>query len=442
MDTLHNTLCSDATRQSERDFPRTSSHNGFTDGTKMVCNARVGNMLIFLCVTYTNSGMGLLRKGLRDEGISQHDFQRCIKLQLGFQKWVHEHNSIVEVKKAKPLLVEFMDLLKKCFPREEGNKWKVSKYHSLACMLYYIGKFGSADNFTGETGERLLTRIVKDVAKQTQQVPAKFAEQLGNRMFESQVLEHAFEYAVKPALGLDYTKVNNKEAVGVSGKYDLHVGMMDHHGRVGSIKVVWDFKDRNKLKLGISEGMKAAILKFHSMCKCPAPIYAYGYTSYTKFFDDIGESVLFHANEMYRGGPWYDWCFVQFNDANVRRKKDSVCPAKLLGFIKYINPGTPTPNLFEQHTLEEIEDKAMVDDTLYAVVHAAAAYLPMHELEREFLKTFQLGDVGTCIYIVPVDSIIAPCFVLDNYGRDRTGHTHMCVLPYRKWGNYIRRQLV
>ena len=61
---LHQLLSSQSTRQSEKDFPRTSMRNGLTDGTKMGGKERVGNMAILLCLTYTKEGRDLLRYGL------------------------------------------------------------------------------------------------------------------------------------------------------------------------------------------------------------------------------------------------------------------------------------------------------------------------------------------------------------------------------------------
>ncbi len=46
-------------------------------------------------------------------------------------------------------------------------------------------KFGSANNFSGNIGERALKRIVKDHAEKTQRQPDKFAKQCAIREYES-----------------------------------------------------------------------------------------------------------------------------------------------------------------------------------------------------------------------------------------------------------------
>jgi len=54
--------------------------------------------------------------------------------------------------------------IKLCFPRTDGNP----KIHALAKMPTNMLKFGSANNFCGQIGERALKRIIKDNAQQTQ----------------------------------------------------------------------------------------------------------------------------------------------------------------------------------------------------------------------------------------------------------------------------------
>ena len=58
-----------------------------------------------------------------------------------------------------------IDLIKKIFKRTDENGWNIPKIHLLAKMIYYMLKFGSAKDVSGQTGERALKEIVKDPAK-------------------------------------------------------------------------------------------------------------------------------------------------------------------------------------------------------------------------------------------------------------------------------------
>ena len=63
-------------------------------------------------------------------------------------------------------------------------------------------------------------------------------------------------------------------------------------------------------------------------------------------------------------------------------------------------------------SLVDINDKNMIDDTMYAVIHMATSYVSRKELERSFVIEFTLGHPKECVYVVSVENITDPfvCF--------------------------------
>jgi hypothetical protein len=61
-----------------------------------------------------------------------------------------------------------INLIKECFPRDEGWGWNLSKMQAFAKMPHNMLKFGSATIFSGNIGEQALEGIVKDHAEKTQ----------------------------------------------------------------------------------------------------------------------------------------------------------------------------------------------------------------------------------------------------------------------------------
>ena len=210
LDALFSGLVQDAARQSDCDFPRMSMRGGVTDPVKLTGSERIGNLNLFLCLSYTGSGVALLRPGWEQNNISQRDSRECMKLLLGFYCWVNMTNSIQQVEDAHNLLKRLIELIQHCFPRDSGNGWNIPKIHSLSKMIFYMLKFGCVRNFSGQVGERALQRIVKNHAQVTQRRAVNFAEQIATRRYETQVLEYAFE-DIKPELGLDYELVENTD---------------------------------------------------------------------------------------------------------------------------------------------------------------------------------------------------------------------------------------
>jgi hypothetical protein len=62
--------------------------------------------------------------------------------------------------------------------------------HAFAKMPHYMLRFGSANNFSGQIGERALKTIVKDHAARTQRRPGNFAEQCAICEFENNVFKY------------------------------------------------------------------------------------------------------------------------------------------------------------------------------------------------------------------------------------------------------------
>ena len=81
---------------------------------------------------------------------------------------VGEYHSRREVQKSEKLLGDLISLIKQCFLQTDGNGWNLPKMHALAKMPKNMLKFGTANNFCGQIGERALKGIVKDQAQLTQ----------------------------------------------------------------------------------------------------------------------------------------------------------------------------------------------------------------------------------------------------------------------------------
>ena len=109
-----------------------------------------------------------------------------------------------------------------------------------------------------------------------------------------------------------------------SGEYTLTIEDVDNHGR-GYSTVVWKSREREKVKIGISELTKIAILKFASDNNWTGMFQITGFTSMKIMLDGYEEAALFHANEFTRGDKWYDWAMVQFEGDEKDDPDDMKC---------------------------------------------------------------------------------------------------------------------
>ena len=109
-----------------------SIHGGFGDGTKMASHEAIGNLVIQLVISYTQSGINILKAGWESHRISQASYRHTIKLLLAYERWVQESNPIKDVTNATGTVAGLIEGIKKCFPRVDGQGWDLPKIHSLS----------------------------------------------------------------------------------------------------------------------------------------------------------------------------------------------------------------------------------------------------------------------------------------------------------------------
>jgi hypothetical protein len=134
----------------------------------MCGSKQVGNCYVLLCVIHTHSGKKLMWKEMKDRTISMKKFKNCLKLYLSFECWVNEPYPRSQVKQSSKALGNLINLIKECFPRDEGWGWNLPNMHAFAKRPHNMPKFRSANNFSGNIREQVLIGIVKDNAEKTQ----------------------------------------------------------------------------------------------------------------------------------------------------------------------------------------------------------------------------------------------------------------------------------
>jgi hypothetical protein len=111
-------------------------------------------------------------------------------------------------------------------------------------------KFGSANNFSGNIGERALKGIVKDHAEKTQRRPDKFAKQCAIRKYESNVIKYVMT-DLSSHIGVStYSSKTNNEMWESRGRYTIHFCKTNNRGvGIGEDKVFWHDSKREKMQL-------------------------------------------------------------------------------------------------------------------------------------------------------------------------------------------------
>ena len=436
IDMLHQNMVLDSMRQSERDEPRKSHRAGLCDGTKVTAMERLGNIHELLVMSYTTTGHDLIVPILHKHRVSLRKWRDCIKLQLSFDKWVHDHNPINDVQHAQPIVSKMIGRIKECFPRNTGNGWNLPKMHILSRMIPNMLRFGAAEVFSGQHGERFLMSAVKDVVTNTRKQAGSYAQEIASRVWERGIVNTAYHRGVEPYLNEKVDMTSPKVDI-VSGEFTLSCALLNARGQ-GQYIVKWKNPNRQKYHIPINSLFQLGIGRYLVGQGCCFNFSVKGYTTYHKTFGDNDKATIFQANSRYYGKERYDWCLVQFDGDDD--PENLIYASKILGFVEF-DKGLPTPHLVEEmnHSPTHIMTHQLIDETKYVVIHTTKTFLNPNTLIDEFVSEVELGDPLTHIYVVNVECILDPLNVSINWGG--CGNKHFVRLPYRHWGKHFTQRI-
>ena len=81
-----------------------------------------------------------------------------------------------------------------------------SKNAHLVRMIQNMLHFGSAESFSGQHGERFLQSFVNYIANNTRIQRATYTQELVSRIWEKEIIGHAYKESVAPYLEYDTTQ--------------------------------------------------------------------------------------------------------------------------------------------------------------------------------------------------------------------------------------------
>ncbi len=195
-------------------------------------------------------------------------------------------------------------------------------------MLHYMQQFGSANNFTGQIGERALKSMAKDHAQQTQRQVNVFASQCADREYESTVYNHVYN-DIKHLPGTEKKSVENVDTI--SPLYCGQHLVTFANGNVfggDTVLVQWKDKTREKVTMAINDTFKFAVKSYACSHKYYDSFQVTAYTSACLLLEKYSTPVLFYANNYLYGGEiynfaWYNLqihCKVLIHSAHVLHK--------------------------------------------------------------------------------------------------------------------------
>lgn len=379
----------------------------------------------------TNFASDVFFPALNSAGIPSAEFRTCLTLYLAMEAWFHQNNSKRDVQNVKPFIAYIIDMLKRCFPRTDGNQWKLPKMHGLTRISESMQDYGNAKNFFGGVGEHNHISFVKRTGNNTQKRVGSFSSQVAKRWFESYAIRLSRSFASRRSSSVMFKLVGVKRGDApaynkyFAGRYHLLIKEEMDNGRPEYRTSVWHRRKVDR-KVTLRPTLLFAILEHAYSCgETLPPLSLAAFTSMQKTFH--GTNVTFRFTEnWWDGGSWHDWCLLDFTGIFEERNKVGHFPAQILG----------------AYTFDLTDDNC---DRAFVLCKVARYPVTLDDLRKNFFVNVEMDPTDPeeyCtddIYVVGRDQVISPLLIIPNFGD--LSHLYKCILPQRYWGEFFSSRL-
>ena len=355
----------------------------------------------------------------------------------------NNNRSLEREGKAQQVIRSYMSLYKVVVDRTNGNGLKIPKFHQLLHYVDQILKDGSLLNIDGGRCESIATTNYTNPGRRTQMRQDSFMKQLAYCHYSDVAVNAASFNSTIPYMKLtqDNKELHNNDDItnALCGTRFLLLFKEDSVERNGpSLELVWQGK---KPRQGFSHTLCSAVARrlwmhsgqMNAICQNSKVM---GYTDYKS-----GDTI-FRAHPSYRDdGCWFDWAFIEWEDG------ENPVPAKILMFLDLEGctfsdeeeSNNDNPNVTaQQQLLRTHPDIRYLKKERYVVIQTALESFEDRECNARYRVDNPLCErlrLEQSWRIVPLDSIVAPAFVVPECTDQTTQSTieHVLIKDKLEW---------
>ena len=411
--------------QSDKQLPKTYFPNGISGSTKLNGHEYVGVVLVLTLLLQMDGPQNTIINTYNIPSATIHRWSKLFELCVCWRKWLQKGEcSKDEIIKSKQGHVKLLETINKVAKRQEGNGWKVVKFHMITHIQGNLLDFASALNIDTSAPESNHKYNVKKPATHTQTRASTLEIQTATRYYENLIVNYAAQRLLPK---LKQPKTNN---VMRGARFQLLLQQITSDANnvtTKTIELMWK-----------SESMEVS---YHSKY-----INWLGTHLFSAFgFNDnviIEGCTEYHRNQLiFRGHPnynsqggWYDWALFQWLD-NTNNYIN--VPAQIVMFL-YLPSFESKPLILDKRM-------SIKEEGLYALVESC--YHPMKPISssnrlyekkdkaaitmRGRKETKHISD--KCLYLVHVDTINDALAAVPNLGN--TNFEFIVLHPSTQWHN-------
>ena len=311
--------------------------------TELKANEKVGILTTITIVALTQDGEEFFNRVLGVDGAKA--MVTVFQMLLSYWMWLKkptywQRHMSHERETAKRAIRMMMEQLITLWPRGTGNGWEKPKLHEQLHVPDDIERNGAVQNYhTGPTENHHIHHI-KNKAKTTQHRRTVLDWQIGQRYFESNVIDQALR-RMAPQHHQSHASLRPQrpEVCFQGAAADICIKHSVGHAQPNHVEVTW----RNHQKYTLSPLVSSFL----------AETYDPG-THLVLYTEYVRSGNVFRAHPYYPNSkaPWYDWvmfrwvldnprdkqqqpeeCLVGYGDNPTIQKKHVYAPGQLLGIV-------------------------------------------------------------------------------------------------------------
>ena len=317
----------DISRQSQRDFPKTTFRQGIVRG-KLMANEYPGILLCMaaaLVMTRTRTELQSKKEYFRHKPNNHviKDWQLLLETLVQWEHWLRSDAiKISHWKRLERKHRHIMYLLKKIGNRTEGMGLKVFKFHAIMHMAQDIRNFGvpmEVDTGSCESGHKR----TKKASKLTQRSEPTFDAQTAERLHEMHLLDLAEQEIAGRALWRYYSG-HNKIAAKPATEEEVMVGGRKIYTRFSRTKTqnVANCYTKNGVSQRLNLEQRLIDFVWGLQDKLKRWLKWTPLRTYLK-----RKKHIFRADTMFRGYEWRDWVMIDWGP------EEGHLPCHIMGFV-------------------------------------------------------------------------------------------------------------
>lgn len=333
-------------------FPRLLWKDGVTGLSRVTASEKVGEMLSLVVLSLTTEGERLFLEAISKDELK--NMQEVFQMILCYWAWLKKETYWIQgdsdAKNAARLSIcTMLDRIRGVWPRQSGQGWSIAKFHEQKHVVDDIDRHGPPHATNTHVTEHHHVHV-KASASRTQGNREKLDKQLGDRQFESAVIDTAYK---KMAASIQRNRIEDDTSISTEGEWRSRMATLGHNAIVARIRFDRHGKrDASELLPficpDIIEPISEALL--NNLIEGNPDISTERYHTFEVVSEIKWNNQIFRAsNQTKEGTKWYDWAMIRYQtnkrktvstpnylcypDDDFESSRHQYAPGKCIGFL-------------------------------------------------------------------------------------------------------------